>query len=142
MHKKRFQVMSIVLLVFFFLGSNSNLFAFFIVNEITLKDSLVKTELYFGLSIPGGGHITDEEWNNFIDKYITTSFPKGLTIIDDHGQWKSGGKIIKEDSRLIILFHVNNKESDEKIEMIREKYKELFRQESVLKVTIRAKVSF
>ena len=30
----------------------------------------VKTELYFGLDIPGGGKVTQEQWTDFVDNVI------------------------------------------------------------------------
>ena len=56
--------------------------------------------------------------------------------MDADGQWMDeGGKVIKERTKVVILLHKDNKEMDEVIEHIRCKYKELFKQESVLKIS-------
>src|SRR5262245_66552116 len=61
----------------------------------TRGEAWVRTELYFGLSIPPGadgspaGRVTDEEWQRFVDEEISPRFPDGLTIQEAGGQWRS-----------------------------------------------------
>ena len=97
------------------------------------EGDVIRTELYFGLSTPGGGVVSESQWEEFVDGYITAKFKKGLTVIDANGQWLGEtGEVIKEGTKIVILVHSDREEA---IGYIREKYKELFEQESVLRVS-------
>jgi hypothetical protein len=105
----------------------------------------VQTILVFGLSKPGGGSVSEEEWTSFVDTYVTPEFKEGLTIVDSDGQWMmESGEVIKEDSRILILLYENESgaEVDDSIEQIKETYKKLFDQEALLRITSAAGVSF
>jgi len=105
--------------------------------------SLIKTELYFGLSKPDGGIVSEAEWEGFVDEYITPRFKEGLTIVDADRQWmEENGELIKEGTKIAILFHHNSGDKKADIEYIRDKYKELFDQEAVIKVTSYPEVAF
>ena len=44
-------------------------------------ETRTKTELYFGLSRPGGAEkVSAEEWRGFLDNFVTPRFPDGLTV--------------------------------------------------------------
>ena len=125
----------------------------------------VRTELYFGLSIPSGPHeaparqVSDEDWQRFVDEEISTRFPDGLTIHHVGGQWRSRPsdghpvEIVHEDSRVVVIIHRENavtlgeldgarSADDEKIEAIRDAYKLRFHQDSVLRTDATLRVSF
>ena len=105
-------------------------------------ETFVKTELYFGLSQPSGP-ISEEAWSGFVDQHITPAFSDGLTVLDAKGQWKNqSGQIVKENSKLVILIHKPSRENDAAIDSIIAAYKKQFQQESVLRVTTAATVSF
>ncbi len=95
-----------------------------------------RTELYFGRDKNDGTQVSEDEWESFLDEFVTPRFPAGLTVLDAKGQWKNKGKIIKESSKLLILLYpVNNrKSSNRKIEQIRNAYKKRFNQFSVIRV--------
>ena len=103
----------------------------------------IKTELFFGLSKPGG-EITNAEFQRFLNQEITPRFPSGLTLLDGQGQFKTvGGKIIAERSRvLILLYPFGDRESHQKIEQIRARYQKAFQQESVLRIDERICAAF
>lgn len=104
---------------------------------------LTKDELYFGLSKPGGEMISEAEWQLFLRRVITPRFREGITVVDAYGQYlNSGGNLIKEKSKLVILIHENSQKKNQSIEEIIASYKQTFKQESVLRVTTSAKVSF
>jgi hypothetical protein len=95
-----------------------------------------RTELFFGTAKPGGV-VTDEEFLAFVDTEITPRFPDGLTLLKGDGQFRGeDGVIIKEDSFVLILLYSLEgfRESSRRINAIRELYKRLFQQESVLRV--------
>ena len=103
----------------------------------------VKTELYFGMTRPGGGEITGEEWDGFLEKEITPRFPDGLTVLDAHGQWRdTSGAIIREKTKLLILLHEKSPDRERAVEEIVRLYKERYQQESVLRVRQRAEALF
>jgi hypothetical protein len=97
----------------------------------------MKTELTFGLSKPDGGFVSETDWQKFENDYIDPLF-KGLTLMDGKGKWQS----LSEGSKVLILLHKNDVKTNQSIEYIREIYKRLFDQESVMKVTYRVGLSY
>jgi hypothetical protein len=96
-----------------------------------------RTELFFGTDRADGPDVTEEEWQQFLNEEITRRFPDGLTVLTGYGQFlTSKGQIIRETSKLVILLYPESERKDKssQIEQIRERYKELFQQESVLRV--------
>lgn len=99
-------------------------------------DSFLRTELYFGMK-KQDGEISDAQFSGFLDKTITPEFPNGLTVLNGIGQFRdSENRIVQEKSRVLILFYPkkNRKDVSRKIELIRKNYKQIFQQESVLRV--------
>ena len=69
--------------------------------------------------------------------------PDGLTVLTGVGQFRdASGAIVQERSKVLILLYPSKKrkESDRKIEMIRDAYKRDFSQGSVLRVDDRRPV--
>ena len=103
----------------------------------------VRTELFFGLGKPSGGLVSQSEWERFVEEYITPRFKNGLTIVDASGQWMDKkGEITQERARIVILFHGGSEEAERSIEYIRDKYKQLFGQESVMRISMCAEVVY
>jgi hypothetical protein len=103
----------------------------------------VRTELFFGLGKPDGGVVSEVEWESFVEEYITPRFRDGLTVVDANGQWvDKKGEITKEKTMIVILFHGGSEEAERSIEYIRDKYKRLFGQESVLRISMCAEVVY
>jgi hypothetical protein len=103
----------------------------------------LRTELYFGLSKPDGGTVSAAEWDQFLARDVTPRFPEGLTVLDAAGQYQTqSGQLTREDTKLLILIHPAGPEKEKAIGDVIARYKELFRQESVLRVSAPAKVSF
>jgi hypothetical protein len=103
-------------------------------------DRFVETILLFGLCKnelceSKKDFVTDKEWISFVNNYIIPKFTDGLTVVDSTGQWRNkSGKLIKEKSKIVILLYPDSIKSEGLIEAIRENYKTLFHQESVLKI--------
>jgi hypothetical protein len=96
-----------------------------------------RTELFFGSLKPDSSLVSEEAFLGFLDAEITPRFPNGLTLLTGLGQFLNAqGVIIQEPSRLLILLYPLEewRHSSEKIEQIREQYKQMFDQESVLRV--------
>jgi len=107
------------------------------------EGEVVRTELYFGLGTRGGGGVSESEWEEFVGEHITPRFKEGLTIVDASGRWPGKmGEVINERTKIVILVHSNSKEAGEAIEDVRDKYKKLFEQESVLRVSDCVDASF
>lgn len=105
-------------------------------------ESFTRTELLFGLSKPDG-RVTEEEFQSFVKTYVTPRFPSGLTLLTGKGQFRnSNGKIIQEEAKLLILFYSFSNASSKSINQIREDYKTLFQQESVLRVDAESCISY
>jgi Protein of unknown function (DUF3574) len=103
----------------------------------------VRTELFFGLSRPGGT-VSEAEFKTFVDSRITPRFPDGLTLISGIGQFREASQaIIVESSKvLILLYPRQDAEANRKIEQIRSDYKQTFQQQSVLRADEASCVSF
>lgn len=106
-------------------------------------NSMIRTELFFGLSKPDGSAITSVEWEGFVDEFVTPIFPQGLSIDDIDGQWRmETGEIVKEDSKSILILHDSSPEMNRAINKIIEGYKERFEQEAVMRISTRVFVGF
>ncbi|MFH1731853.1 MAG: DUF3574 domain-containing protein [Planctomycetota bacterium] len=104
---------------------------------------LVRTELYFGMSMPDGKTVSEAEWQTFVDEHITPKFKDGLTIVHANGQYlDKSKKLIRERTKVVILIHPDTPRSRIDIFNIINAYKARFRQESVLRVTGRVGASF
>jgi Protein of unknown function (DUF3574) len=107
------------------------------------QTTLVKDELYFGLTKPEGQIISESEWQKFVNDVITPHFQEGLTVLNGDGQFlNSSGILIQEKSKIVILIYENRPEKNRAIENIIKTYKHTFQQESVLRVTSQVQVSF
>jgi hypothetical protein len=102
-----------------------------------------RTELYFGLSRAEGPNVTEAEFQAFVDEVVTPRFPDGLTLLNGAGQFRgSSGAVVKEPSKLLILFYPWNNARNRSVERIRTLYKQTFQQEAVLRVDDESCVSF
>ncbi|BAU12364.1 hypothetical protein LEP3755_28930 [Leptolyngbya sp. NIES-3755] len=106
-------------------------------------NQLIRTELLFGLSKSNGTVVTEKEFQRFVDQEVTPLFPNGLTVLSAIGQFKdSNAKVIKEESKVLLLLYPFDSESNRRIEQIREAYRSTFQQQSVLRTDARSCVSF
>jgi hypothetical protein len=106
----------------------------------------VDTKLYFGLGPaddPAKG-VSEAEWRAFLDKEVTPRFPAGLSVVDVYGQWEGKGEAAPERirSKMLIIDYAATVENAKKIEAIRVAWKKKTGDQSVMKVTEPADVSF
>ncbi len=100
-----------------------------------LTPELIQEDLYFGRNIAGGGTVSEEAFQAFIDAEITPRFPDGLTVYDADGQFlDSAGNLIQEPSQVVSLIFEDTVENEQDIDEIVAAYKQTFQQESVLEV--------
>jgi hypothetical protein len=106
----------------------------------------VDTRLYFGLgpvdaksAVPA-----DTAWQDFLDHEVTPRFPAGLSVIDVAGQWQGKDQPAPKHIRtkLLIIDYPATADNDAQIEAIRAAWKKRTGDQSVLKVTQPADVSF
>lgn len=106
----------------------------------------VDTKLYFALGLadhPEQG-VSEAAWRAFLDTQVTPRFPSGLSVVDVYGQWqgKKSPTPSRLRSKLLIIDYPDTQENRDKIESIRAAWKQQTGQQSVLRVTQPADVSF
>ena len=103
---------------------------------------VLRTELVFGRAMPDGGRVSEPQWHAFVAEHLAPRFD-GFTVIPVTGQSRTqAGRLLAEDSYLVVLLHEPSEKNRAAIEEIRMIYKRLFRQESVPLVSVPARVSF
>jgi Protein of unknown function (DUF3574) len=106
----------------------------------------VDTKLYFGLGPadrPEQG-VSEADWRAFLDAEVTPRFPSGLSVVGVYGQWqgKDQQHVERLRSKMLIIVCVDSTENRAKIEAIRAAWKRKTGDQSVLRVTQAADVSF
>lgn len=106
----------------------------------------VETKLYFGLGPaddPAKG-IGEAEWRAFLDKEVTPRFPDGLSVVDLYGQWQGKQETTPErlHTKMLLILYPDSAENRAKIDAIRGAWKQKTGDQSVLRVTEPADVSF
>jgi hypothetical protein len=100
-------------------------------------------ELYFGRSIAGAGEVSDADWSQFVDAEITPRFPDGLSVGDVYGQWRNPkGAFVREQSKALFLVLTGAPAERQRIDLVRDAYKQRFHQDSVMLVEQQACVGF
>jgi hypothetical protein len=102
----------------------------------------VADRLFCGRSIPGGGFVTDVEWATFLAEVVTPRFPDGLTVWRAEGQWRDASGIVHEPVMVIEVLHHGQPEARDAVDAIAREYRQRFRQETVMRVTVRARAVF
>ena len=97
----------------------------------------VSDRLYCGLSIPGGGTVTQSDLDAFIVAEVEPRFPEGFTVWRARGQWKGGN----EETMVIEILHPPTPQLDAAVRQIADAYRTRFRQEAVLRVTSPARMT-
>jgi hypothetical protein len=96
--------------------------------------ALIRDVLYFGRNRPGGGAVSDKEWQNFLDQVLTPRFPAGLTIVAASGQWTGkSGRVEQERSEVVTVFHSGDDAAKRAVMDVTAEYKRRFQQEAVLR---------
>lgn len=100
------------------------------------RQVFVRTELFFGRGKSDGSEVTELEFQQFLDREVTSRFPDGLTLLSGRGQFKeASGRVIQEPAKLLILLYPleRSQQHNQQIEHIRSTYKTTFQQGSVLR---------
>ncbi|HEX7814727.1 DUF3574 domain-containing protein [Dyella sp.] len=106
----------------------------------------VDTRLYFGLGLADEPHsgVSEQVWREFLDKEVTPRFPDGLSVVDVYGQWQGRQQATPERlrSKMLVIDYPDTPENQAKVEAIRVAWKQKTGDQSVLRVTQPADVSF
>lgn len=71
--------------------------------EVGKPSACVRTEIFIGMSKPGGGHVNRWEWAG-MEGELGRDFPEGFTVVEGRGGWAEPGKgLIREGSRVVIV---------------------------------------
>ncbi|MDF0676867.1 MAG: DUF3574 domain-containing protein [Nitrospira sp.] len=94
----------------------------------------VQDLLYFGTATPSG-HVTPEDWTQFLGEIVTPRFPEGLSAWQASGQWRSAsGEVIREPSYVLSLVHPDDVAPNKAVQDIIVTYKTRFQQKAVLRI--------
>ena len=99
-------------------------------------DPYTEYRLFFGRgSADNPRAVSDEAWSKFLEDTITVEFPDGLTVLDAYGQYTDTAtkRLIKEDTKLLIILVPPDADSTPGIDRIVEEYKNRFAQQGVLR---------
>jgi hypothetical protein len=105
-------------------------------------DLALVSRIYLGASIPSGGWVGQDSFQEFVDAEVVKRFPNGFTLVGATGfwgDWENGGTI-KESSRILEFAH--GFKDLVAIREIAEAYKVRFDQQAVMVSTSVATVSF
>lgn len=106
----------------------------------------VDTKLYFGLGPAGQPDkgISEGDWRAFLDREVTPRFPSGLSVVDLYGQWQGKNQSSPERlrSKCLIINYPDTAENRGRVEAIRGAWKRKSGDQSVMRVTEAADVSF
>lgn len=122
-----------------------------IVTESQLQGGIVgsgawtRDELFFGLSLPSGGVVSDSAFNAFVQDEVVERFPEGFTILSGTGYYRAAmsSQTVREPARvLLVLYRDTEPEKARALGELVAIYKRLFQQQSVLRVTSRVRAIF
>jgi Protein of unknown function (DUF3574) len=101
-----------------------------------LGEAMVETQLFFGMSKPKGGTVSEREWQAFVAAEVAPRFPEGFSVLTGAGFWRDAAtaKTISEKSKVVVRMHADGAGADAAIGAIVAAYKTRFQQDAVLRV--------
>jgi hypothetical protein len=104
--------------------------------ETTLEPAVLSERLFFGLSIPGGGKVSQEELDAFVAEVVEPRFPQGFTMWRAQGRWRGGS----EETMVLEILHPLDERLARAVGEIADEYRRRFKQEAVLRVMMPARM--
>jgi hypothetical protein len=95
--------------------------------SLALYEQQVSDTLYFGTQRPGGGVVSEAEWQQFVAEEVTPRF-SGFTVWEARGTWKGES----EATHVVQIVHPHGHEAE--LRAIIDAYKKRFAQEAVFQV--------
>ncbi|MBU1670104.1 MAG: DUF3574 domain-containing protein [Actinobacteria bacterium] len=103
----------------------------------------VQTMIYFGMDVPGGGVVSEEQFAEFLNIFVTLEFPAGLTAFEAYGQMqRDDGGIEKQRTRVVLLVHEDSTANSEAVGRLIEVYRRDFGAPQVMRTTTPIEVEF
>lgn len=103
-----------------------------------VEPAVLSDRLFCGLSIPGGGTVSQEELDRFIVDVVEARFPQGFTVWRAQGRWRGGA----EETMVIEILHPHETRLANLVAEIAEEYRIRFKQEAVMRVMMPARMEF
>ena len=106
------------------------------------RDAMV-TEVYFGLSGPGGRTISKKDWQAFLNSDVVAAFPDGFTVIPAQGYWRGEGmtQTAQEKSLILKIIHPAGPVALKKLSRIAKSFAKRFEQQAVLLSTTKTEAA-
>ena len=101
-----------------------------------VEPGVLSDRIFCGLSIPGGGTVSQQELDAFILEIVEPRFPQGFTMWRAQGRWRGGA----EEVMVIEILHSYEARHEEAVAEIADEYRRRFRQEAVLRVMMPARM--
>lgn len=96
-------------------------------------ESWDRVELFFGREIPGGGTVSDTDWQAYVQEVLSPAFPDGLTVLEGQGRWLSPtGEHFVENSFVVYIYLPADSSEYRRVDDVTTAYKRRFKQEAVL----------
>ena len=87
----------------------------------------IRSEIFFGRIIPGGGQVSEEQFASFLQDSVTKAFPVGMTVYDVYGQMeRADGDIVRQDTKVVLLVHDGSQANEQAITDIISNYRSSF----------------
>jgi hypothetical protein len=95
--------------------------------------SMVSDRLFFGRAIPGGGQVTEAQWNSFVAEVIVPRFPGGFALWRGSGYWKGDNGVAASEPLCVLeTWHRPDEAVNAKLAEIAKAYRERFNQDAVI----------
>ena len=118
-------------------------FAFYIsLLLLTSCATTLRTDLYFGLSIPGGGNVSASQWQQFSDSIVSPKFPEGYTEGNVSGKWRDTEThvTITEHTKVLTFIGKKTKMRQSNLDSLIQFYKRQYQQQAVLRTDARVRL--
>jgi hypothetical protein len=113
-------------------------FVVLLLTSCTVAPDTISDRLFCGLSIPGGGVVSEADIEAFLRDVVEPRFPDGFTVWRARGAWQGG----REETLVLEIVHRNEPRLNRLVLEIADAYRTRFRQEAVLRVTSPATMQF
>lgn len=104
--------------------------------ETTPEPAVLSERLFCGLSIPGGGTVSQQELDAFVAEVVEPRFPQGFTMWRAQGRWRGGS----EETMVLEIIHPLDARLAAAVGEIADEYRRRFKQEAVLRVMMPARM--
>ncbi|HYC62850.1 MAG TPA: DUF3574 domain-containing protein [Thermoanaerobaculia bacterium] len=101
-----------------------------------IEPAVLSDRLFCGLSIPGGGVVTQGDLDTFLEEVVEPRFPQGFTVWRARGHWRGGN----EEVMVLEVIHPISARDDDAVAEIADEYRRRFQQEAVLRVMMPARM--